>query len=125
MFQKMKDISKVRNKVRGDCGEIVAVNFLKKKKYKIIQTNYKNKLGEIDIIAEHKGIYVFVEVKKRSTKQYGRPVEAVDFRKRSKIKKVAEIYLMMNNANFVDVRFDVIEIIDDEINHIENAFSDF
>lgn len=125
MFQFSKDISKVKNKIKGTNGEVLAVNFLKKKKYNILETNYKNRIGEIDIIAMNKGIYVFVEVKRRLTQKYGRPIEAVNIRKQNKIKKVAEMYLMMKNKSYADVRFDVIEIIDDQIIHIENAFSDF
>ena len=125
MYQFSKDISKVKNKIRGASGEVLAVNFLKKKKYIILETNYKNYIGEIDIIAMNKSVYVFVEVKRRLTQKYGRPIEAVNIRKQNKIKKVAEMYLMMKNKSYADVRFDVIEIIDDQIIHIENAFSDF
>lgn len=117
-----KDIAKVRNRIEGTIGEIDAVKFLEKKKYKILQTNYKNKIGEIDIIAQDKGVLVFVEVKKRSTLAYGRPIEAVDFRKQNKIRKTAEVYLMFKNKFESDVRFDVIEILGDKIEHVENAF---
>lgn len=117
-----KDVSKIKNKIEGTIGEIDAVSFLKQKKYRILETNYKNKIGEIDIIAEYDKKIIFVEVKRRSTLAYGRPSEAVDSRKQNKIKKVAEIYLMMKNKYFSDVRFDVIEIVDKEITHLENAF---
>lgn len=117
-----KDVTKVRNKISGDGGEIQAVNFLKEKKYIILQTNYKTKFGEIDIIALKGGVIVFIEVKKRSTLAFGRPCEAVDARKQHQIRRVAEFYLMLKNKSESDVRFDVIEIVDDEINHIENAF---
>lgn len=111
------------NKVEGFKGEKLACDFLKKKKYKILETNYSNKIGEIDIIAEDKGVLVFVEVKARQTLQYGRPSEAVDFRKQQKLRKVAQVYLMFHKKNEVDCRFDVIEILGDEvIGHIENAF---
>ncbi len=117
-----KDYSKVKNKIEGNVGEIKAVNFLKKKKYKIITTNYKNKIGEIDIIAEKDDLIVFVEVKNRSTFAFGRPIEAVTLQKQNKIKKVAEIFLMMNHIQYHNIRFDVIEVFDDFINHTENAF---
>lgn len=117
-----KDYSKVKNKIEGNVGEIKAVNFLKKKKYKIITTNYKNKIGEIDIIAEKDDLIVFVEVKNRSTFAFGRPIEAVTLQKQNKIKKVAEIFLMMNHIQYHNVRFDVIEVFDNFINHTENAF---
>ena len=122
MYRYDKQYKNVKNKIEGTGGEILAVNFLKKNKYKILETNFSNHVGEIDIIAEKGGVIVFVEVKRRQTLQYGRPIEAVDTRKKNKIRKVAEIYLMLNDKNLADVRFDVIEILGDEINHLENAF---
>lgn len=113
---------KERNKIEGDIGEIETANFLKKKGYKILATNYRNKLGEIDLIAMDKSVLVFVEVKRRSTLSFGRPIEAVDFRKQQKIRRVAEMYLIYNHKPYANVRFDVIEILGDEINHVENAF---
>ena len=122
MYRYDKQYKNVKNKIEGTGGEILAVNFLKKKKYKILETNFSNHVGEIDIIAEKDGVIVFVEVKRRQTLQYGRPIEAVDTRKQNKIRKVAEIYLMLKNKTLADVTFDVIEILGDEINHVENAF---
>ena len=116
------DITKAKNKIKGDIGEIGAIDFLKKKKFKIIQTNYKTKFGEIDIIAQDGKVIVFIEVKRRSTLAFGRPIEAVDWRKQQKIRKVAEFYLMLKNQSYSDVRFDVMEIIDTQINYVENAF---
>ncbi len=118
----MEEFGKFRNKIKGDSGEIKAQHYLKKNKYKILETNFKNKLGEIDIVAEKGGVVIFVEVKSRLTNAYGRPMEAVDSRKQNKIKKVAEIYLMIKNRYYNDCRFDVIEVFDDKIEHIENAF---
>ena len=114
--------NKKENKIKGDIGEILSVNFLKKKRYKILKTNFSTYFGEIDIIAKDKKTIVFVEVKRRITLKYGRPVEAIDKVKEAKIKKVAEFYLMKTKSFDADVRFDVIEIVDKEINHIENAF---
>ena len=122
MYQYTKDITKVRNKIEGNSGEIRAVSFLKDKGYRILQTNFKTKFGEIDIVAFKDGVTVFVEVKNRSTLAYGRPIEAVDFRKQQIIRKVAEVYLMIKHTPYADCRFDVIEIVDDEINHVEDAF---
>ncbi len=118
----LKDNSKVRNKISGDIGEISVQNYLKKKGYKILETNYKNYFGEIDIVASLKNVIVFVEVKARKNANFGRPVEAVNAYKQNKIRTVAEIYLQRKNKFFNDVRFDVIEVLDDNINHIENAF---
>ena len=122
MKDDFKDYTKIKNNIEGKKGEIKAVLFLKKHGYKILETNFKNKIGEIDIIAEKDGVIVFIEVKNRSTYRFGRPIEAVDFRKQNKIKKVAEIYLMIKNKSYNDVRFDVVEVSNDNLEHIENAF---
>ena len=110
------------NKIKGNKGEEIASNFLKKNKYKILERNYSNKIGEIDIIAEKNGVIVFVEVKERETLAFGRPIEAVDGRKQNKIRQTAEVYLMSKRKNWVETRFDVVEILGEEVNLIENAF---
>lgn len=110
------------NKEKGKIGEKIAEKYLKTQKFTIIYTNFSNYIGEIDIIAKEKDVYVFVEVKSREDCLFGRPCEAVDKRKQEKIKKVATFYLMENKLFDVDVRFDVIEILGSEINHIKDAF---
>ena len=110
------------NKVVGDKGEILAQNYLKKQKYKILDKNYRNKLGEIDIIVTKDNVVTFVEVKTRADVSFGRPCEAVTPYKQNKIRAVASYYLMMKEWSEKDVSFDVIEVIDGEINHIKNAF---
>lgn len=84
--------------------------------------NYKNKIGEIDIIAKIKDTYVFVEVKSRETGEYGFGREAVTIHKQNTIRKVAEYFLIQNKLNDVSCRFDVIEIMGEKISHIENCF---
>ena len=113
---------KIFNKLKGDFGEDKATKFLKEQKYKIIKRNYKNKLGEIDIIAKQGGTVVFVEVKTRTDESFGFAAEAVDLKKQRKIKSVATLYTQKYNV--ADVRFDVIEVYikDDKLNHIINAF---
>ena len=116
------------NKVVGGIGEEMAKQYLAKHGYKIIATNYKNKVGEIDIIATKreklfKKILVFVEVKARSSKAYGLPREAVTPYKQHKIRDVATAYLIANDLyEKVDIRFDVIDIVGKDIEHIKNAF---
>lgn len=119
----MIDLEKHFNKIKGFKGEQIACDFLKKKKFQILQRNYTNKIGEIDIVALDRGVLVFVEVKARETMQYGRPCEAVNFRKQQKLRSTAEIYLITHKMQEHDCRFDVIEVLGDEvIGHIENAF---
>lgn len=109
------------NKV-GVSGEVQAKEYLIKKKYKILACNYTTKLGEIDIVAKYKNIVVFVEVKSRNSVKYGLPREAVTTHKQVKIKQVATQYLVSNQLLDSNVRFDVIDILDGELTHIENAF---
>lgn len=116
-------MKKQYNNVGGATGEFNATAYLKNKKYKILTQNYKNKIGEIDIIALDKDVIVFVEVKQRNTLRFGRPSEAVNMRKQDKIRKVASLYLLQNHKFDCPCRFDVIEVVgNDEINHIVNAF---
>lgn len=113
----------MNTKILGNIGEILAKNYLKKKKFKILETNFKCKIGEIDIIASKNNIIVFVEVKFKSTKKFGLPREMVTLHKQNKIKLVASYYLQIKKLYSSICRFDVIEIFDKDINHIENAFT--
>ncbi len=93
----------------GEKGEELAVKFLKKNGYKIIEQNYKTPLGEIDIIAKDGDAIVFIEVKARESLAYGMPFESVNRAKKRKIARVALLYL----KRFKEVppcRFDVISI---------------
>ena len=110
------------NKIFGSKGELIAANYLKTQHYKIVETNYKNEIGEIDIIATYNKIIVFVEVKLSNSSRFGRPSERVNIVKQNKIRSVATVYLQKNKKLNDLVRFDVIEILNDNINHIENAF---
>lgn len=111
------------SKELGLKGEVLAKEYLINKGYKILDTNYKNKIGEIDIIAKIKNTIVFVEVKARESIRFGYPREAVNYYKQQKIRNVAIGYLKFKGLyEKVDVRFDVIDIIGDKITHIENAF---
>ena len=73
------------NKLKGEKGESLAKSFLVKNGYTIIDTNFRTKTGEIDIIAKKNEIIVFIEVKTRSSLTYGYPYEAVGYKKRQKI----------------------------------------
>lgn len=110
-------------KLFGRAGEIKAADFLKKKGYKILETNYKTHIGEIDIIAKDGEYTVFCEVKTRTDDEFGSPSEAVTAKKREKYRKVATEYLMRKSDLDVPCRFDVIEIENGKINHIIDAFS--
>ena len=116
---------KSENKDKGNIGENIAAKYLKKQGYEIIKRNYTNSYGEIDIIAAHDGYIVFVEVKTRTGLEFGYPAEAVDAHKRRKISQVAGGYIQSKRLYDYPVRFDVIEVYDGKINHIENAFDSY
>jgi len=113
---------KSNNRIVGISGEEKAKEFLRKKGYKILETNYSNNVGEIDIVAKYKKEYVFVEVKYRTNDYFGLPREAVNEYKQQKIRAVAIGYIKRHNLHDKICRFDVIEILDDTITHIENCF---
>lgn len=109
---------------RGLKGEALAISYLKKKGYKILEKNYRTKFGEIDIIASKDGVVVFIEVKTRSTDAFGAPEESVTRDKQERIKKIA-LYYLKDLKNLPALRFDVISIElkpEPQIEHIEYAF---
>lgn len=117
------------NKTLGKFGEDAAVKYLKKNKYTVTQRNYNIRGGEIDIIAEKGGYVIFIEVKTRSSDDYGGGAEAVTHTKQQRIIRAAQFYLM--GKEDVPVRFDVIAVnghisgrkfVTESIEHIENAF---
>ena len=115
----------MQSNIYGKKSEIIASQFLKKKGYKIIETNYKNKIGEIDIIAKDKDYLVFVEVKARMSRAFGDPAEAVDLKKQQKIRDVAQLYLIKTGKTEKNCRFDVVALLGGEqpfINHVIDAF---
>ncbi|MDP2755022.1 MAG: YraN family protein [Nitrospirota bacterium] len=110
----------------GSEGEDLAVRFLQKKGYRIIARNYKTPVGEIDIIARDGDTIVFIEVKTRTDISFGYPFEAVNKRKRQKLKNLALLYLKRQGKES-PVRFDVLSIFcmdngKKDIEHIKDAF---
>ena len=94
----------------GERGESVAVSILKKNGYKILEQNYRSKLGEIDIIAQEGGVLAFIEVKARRTDEFGEPKLAVTPQKQRKISMVALEYLKTTKQTDRKARFDVVAI---------------
>ena len=108
---------------KGRQYELLAAEYLKNKGYLIIEQNFLAKTGEIDLIAKDDNTLVFCEVKYRTTEAFGLPQEAVDYKKQLKIRKTAAYYLYKNGyPEEQQVRFDVIGILKDKINHIKDAF---
>jgi len=110
----------------GKTGESIAVRYLRKQGYRIVEQNFRSKAGEIDIIAREKQSLVFVEVKTRSSRSFGSPKWAITPKKQKAISMAALYYLKMTNQNDVDARFDVVSILlqgeDTHIELVRNAF---
>lgn len=118
-----------KNNLSGAWGEALAAEYLQKKRYKVIATNYRSRFGEIDLIAVNRKYLVFVEVKLRKSDQFASAKEFVDRRKQERIKTTAAMYLSEFSTE-LQPRFDVIEIYapegtatqNPEICHLEDAF---
>ena len=110
----------------GKRGEEVALRFLKKKGYRIIEKNYVCNMGEMDIIAKEKDTLVFIEVKTRTSQEFGPPQLAVNAWKQKQLSKVALNYLKEKRLEDVKARFDVVAILlagkEEEVELIPNAF---
>lgn len=110
----------------GKKSEDLAVWYLKKNGYKILEQNYRTRLGEIDIIAKDKKTIVFVEVKSRRSIRYGSPKWSVTHQKQRKISMVALQYLKKTRQTNAAARFDVVAVISNQdepqIEVVKNAF---
>jgi putative endonuclease len=111
----------------GQAGETIALAYLRRRNYKIVETRFRFLRGEIDIVARDRETLVFVEVKMRMGLSFGSPEESVTPAKQQQIRKVAEGYFLKHRLGDIPCRFDVIAIRPDErnghvIKHFENAF---
>jgi len=101
-----------------------ALQFLLKKGWNLLHKNYRCKLGEIDLIfKDEKKRVIFVEVKYRSSLDYGHPQSAVNFKKKEHCARAALAYIKEKKLEGLDFRFDVVAIMPTGIEHIPNAFS--
>ena len=118
-----------RNNLTGAWGEALAAQYLQKKRFKIIATNYRTRFGEIDLIAANRHFLVFVEVKLRKSDKFANAFEYVDLHKQERLRTTAGIYLSQHPTD-LQPRFDVIEIyapqgtqtLKPQIHHMEDAF---
>jgi len=94
----------------GQRGEEMAVSFLKGLNYQILERNYRCKLGEVDIIARDNDTLVFIEVRTRSSLDFGLPQESINRRKRHQISKVALEFMLRKKMKNIPARFDVVAI---------------
>ena len=113
----------------GDWGEALAAEYLEARGCRIVEREWRSRLGEIDLLADNDGMLPFVEVKLRTNLRYGMPREYVTAKKQEKLRAAALLYLGMHGLD-APARFDVAEVYTDvrrsarstRIEYIENAF---
>lgn len=110
----------------GRQGEAIAAAYLENAGYRILNTNWRCARAEVDLIADQQGTIVFVEVKTRSSVNYGEPEEFVSYKKEKQLEFASSNYIEMKNHRG-EIRFDIIAIVFEnkdlyKINHIEDAF---
>lgn len=112
------------NRSTGFAGEQMASDYLKRQGYEILCRNFREKFAEIDIVARRGEVLCFVEVKARNSTEYGLPCEAVDWKKQMKIRRLAEVFLQVQDISYEEIRFDIVEVYlkDGYIRHLEDVF---
>lgn len=122
---------KTKNFKKGRDGEEIAKKFLVKKRFEWIESNYSNKLGEIDLIMKDKDWLVFIEVKLKVGDRFGTPEEMVGKNKLNRIRRIAEGFLILESSiakKFSKYRIDAVCIVLNEdkkverISHYENLY---
>jgi putative endonuclease len=94
----------------GALGEKIACDYLKKQHYQVIETNYRDKLGEIDIIALHKKQLVFLEVRTKTSSSFGLPEESITLVKKRRLVSLALNYLQTHHDLPPEWRIDVVAV---------------
>ena len=116
---------RLSNKEKGKLGEEIAAKYLEGNGYKILERNFHySKYSEIDIIAKEKDVLVFVEVKMRTTTDFGHPFEAVNRKKMLNIFQAAQFYLQNTKEKYKRFRIDVVSVIglkDTRIEHLKDV----
>ena len=102
--------SKSLNRATGKLGESIGETYLKKQGYRVLERNVRSPFGEIDLIAQHKGTLVFIEIKTRRSSEFGFPEEAVTTGKKRRLIQLARWYLARYQKTEPAVRFDVLAI---------------
>ncbi|RJO61226.1 MAG: YraN family protein [Dehalococcoidia bacterium] len=100
----------MKTRATGQLGEKLAQNFLKKRGYRIVETNYRSRDGEVDIIVSKDGILVFVEVRAKSSRTFGTPEESITRRKKQKLILVAQDYVQTHGMQESPWRIDFVAV---------------
>lgn len=117
-----------RHNELGKQGESQALQFLEKKGYTILENNWRYQKAEVDIIAQKENTLVVVEVKTRSSTDFGNPQDFVNSKKIKLLVTAIDAYVIAKDLD-VDVRFDIVAIVKKgknyTIEHLEDAFLHF
>jgi putative endonuclease len=114
----------MNNRAVGTRFEEEAAKYLQKNGYRILQKNFRCRIGEIDLIAQAEGYLCFIEVKYRSGTSKGYPAEAITPNKIRRISRTAQFYMLLHNIpQETPCRFDAVVILDSEFSLIKNAFN--
>lgn len=92
-------------------GENIAVSYLQKKGYRILTRNFRKQYGEIDIIATHQNTLVFIEVKTRTSKEFGEGIEAISYFKLKSLIKTGLLYTSLHSHLPEALRVDAISVL--------------
>jgi putative endonuclease len=94
----------------GPRGEDAAADLYRRRGYRVVARNWRCRLGELDLVVERGGVLVFCEVKSRRQSVFGGGYEAVTWRKRAKLRAVAEAFLQATGSRPRAIRFDVASV---------------
>jgi putative endonuclease len=116
----------MNNRALQQAGEQAAARHLERRGFRILARNWRIRMGELDLVAEEGSVLVFVEVKTRRSAGFVDPAAGVDFRKRCRLRRLAEAYLAIERPAAGPCRFDVVSVVLDRrhptVQHISNAF---
>lgn len=100
-----------------------AAEYLMQRGYRIVEKNYRCRLGEIDLVGIEQDYLCFIEVKFRKNSRMGNPLEAIDLNKQRRIIKTAQFYILTHGVpQNIKCRFDAVGILDEKITLVKNAF---
>jgi putative endonuclease len=108
--------------LRGRKGERIACRFLMKQGFDILARRYRSRSGELDIIAYEGDTLVFIEVKTRSSAEFGEPWEFVDWQKQQTLRRTAEDFIADHDLGQYAYRFDIVAVLGTEATLFRNAF---
>ena len=106
----------------AESGEAAAAEWYESQGYEVLARNWRSRVGELDLIVRKGRRFVFCEVKARSSDAFGAPAEAVTMAKQRRIRRLAAAWLEDAPARPTEIRFDVVSVLDGQIEVIEGAF---